>query len=102
MKVVSGEVVDHINGDGLDNRKCNLRVCNRAQNGGNSKLRSNNKSGYRGVSRYKNTLWQVHISAGGAAKRYLGVFKDIKEAAKAYNIAALEYFGEFARLNKIE
>lgn len=95
-----GFEVDHINGNPLDNRRNNLRIVTHSQNQKN--MRTSPKSGYKGVSWQKKAKkWQVHLMNNGK-KYYLGLFCDIKEAAKAYNIAALEHFGEFAKLNDIK
>lgn len=92
--------VDHINGDGLDNRRSNLREANAAQNAANAGLRSDSVSGFKGV--YPNTAgglpWKAEIRANGK-RRYLGIFGDPATAARAYDAAAREAFGEFARLN---
>lgn len=93
--------VDHINGNTSDNRWYNLRACSRSQNQGNQKLHKNNISGYKGVCFHKITnQWMAQISF--KSKRiYLGLFSCKHRAAEVYNKAALEYFGEFAKLNKI-
>jgi len=102
MNPPKGMEVDHINGDPLDNRRANLRIVTHGQNQKNMKISADNKSGYKGVSWHKKAnKWQAHIRLKCASK-YLGLFTDIKEAAKAYNSAALEHFGEFARLNDIK
>lgn len=90
--------VDHINGKGLDNRRSNLRVVNRTQQSQNRPLRSDNKSGYKGVYWLKpNNKWRALIKYNG--KRIsLGLFDDIKKAAKAYEIASSLYFGKYRRL----
>lgn len=90
--------VDHINGNGLDNRKCNLRLCTQAQNVQNSKMPKTNVSGFKGVSQVKSGNWRAQISVDNTSKA-LGTFKTKEEAARAYDRAALEYYGEFARLN---
>jgi hypothetical protein len=93
-----GMTVDHINGDGLDNRKSNLRVCTIAENIRNRERQRNHKSSpFKGVYPSKNKFY-ARIEVDGAKKR-LGIFDDPLEAARAYDRAALEYFGEFARLN---
>ena len=98
-KTPPGMQTDHINGNGLDNRKENLRSCTRTQNKANVKMNRNNKSGYKGVSREKKRkTWRAHIRIGGKG-RALGRFDILEEAARAYDRAAREKFGEFARLN---
>jgi len=96
------EFVDHINGDGLDNRRENLRLATNSQNQANSGIRRNNTTGYKGVSFHK-TLgkWHATIMVKGK-KKHLGYFDTPEEAAEAYNDAARKYFGEFAYLNEIE
>lgn len=94
-----GMQVDHIDGDGLNNRRTNLRTATNQQNSWNDGKRSTNKSGYKGVSwKSRNKKWVAQIGAGGV-KRHLGLFSSATEAARAYDAAAREEFGEFARLN---
>ena len=96
-----GEIVDHINGNGLDNRKENLRLCTNQQNLRNVGVRKNNTSGFKGVSWSKGRgNWQVNISTGLKVKS-LGRFKDKLDAVRAYNDAAIKYHGEYAYLNVI-
>lgn len=100
-KAKKGEFVDHINGNKLDNRKCNLRLCSRSQNLSNAKIHKNNTSGYKGVSLIKSTgQWQATITVN-KKKIYLGIFWDKKEAAKEYDKAATKYFKEFAKTNAL-
>jgi hypothetical protein len=88
---------DHINGNGLDNRRSNLRVATVAQNLWNQGLRVDNTSGYKGVYP-TGRRWRSKIVVAG--KRFeLGVFDDPADAARAYDQAAREHFGEFAWLN---
>lgn len=98
-----GMKIDHINGDGLDNRKANLRICTHQQNLYNSKLSKKNKSGYKGVSWDKvNKKWRatVHVTTGSTTKIVqIGRFSNAKLAAQAYDLAARKHYGEFARLN---
>lgn len=90
--------VDHINMDGSDNRWVNIRECTKAQNGMNTRIRGNNKSGYKGVTFYKPTSkWMACIKAEGKTI-YLGYHLTPEEASKAYEKAAIKYFGEFARM----
>jgi hypothetical protein len=89
--------VDHINGDGLDNRKENLRLCTCVENIWNRGLQKNNTSGYRGVYWHINK-WQARIGVKGR-RILLGRFDSPAEASKAYNEATQKYHGEFARPN---
>jgi hypothetical protein len=89
--------VDHINGDGLDNRRSNLRVCTRAENQGNRKMSKNNAAGYKGVAPYGGK-YRSQIKHNGKVY-HLGYFTDPVEAARAYDAAAKKYHGEFAKLN---
>ena len=95
-----GELVDHINGDGLDNRKGKLRIATSSQNQANCReILPHNTSGFRGVSYHKhNKLWYVRIHVEGKTI-HLGTRKNPEEASKLYDIAAIEYFGEFAKTN---
>lgn len=90
-----GELVDHINGDTLDNRRCNLRVCTQKENCWNKAARAGSIRGYKGVSR-KAGRTRVRARIAG---RHLGHFLDPVDAALAYDLAAIESFGEYARLN---
>ena len=93
-----GLVVDHINGDSLDNRRSNLRICTLAENNRNHRgLASNNTSGFRGVNCVP-AHWRAFIKVNGVLKQ-IGRFDCPIKAAKAYDAAALEYHGEFASLN---
>lgn len=92
-----GLYVDHIDHNPLNNRRANLRVCTAAQNSAHS-WRKAGVSGFRGVTASYWGLWNAHIWA--KCVRYeLGLFPDKEDAARAYDIAATEHFGEFAVLN---
>lgn len=94
-----GLVVDHINGDKADNRRANLRLCTSAQNQQNAQIAKNNASGFKGVSR-RGAQWIARITADKHVI-YLGLFEDPRVAAHAYNRAAMQFHGEFARLNPL-
>lgn len=98
LDVPAGMVVDHINHNGLDNRKANLRPATFAQNVWSS-ARRRGCSGYKGVSFDKERrLWNVNIAYYGKVE-FLGSFSDKIEAAKVYDEAARKHHGEFATLN---
>jgi hypothetical protein len=94
-----GEMVDHANGDPLDNRRCNLRRCTPSQNNANSKKRKHALSNYKGVSWCAPAAkWAARICVNGISV-YLGLFASEQEAAMAYDVAAQRHFAEFARPN---
>lgn len=91
--------VDHVNGDGRDNQRHNLRPSNYALNAANRPTRSDSRSGFKGVfPNPSGRPWRAQISVNGS-KRHLGVFATAAEAARAYDQAALDAWGEHARLN---
>ena len=93
-----GECIDHINGNGLDNRRCNLRLATIIQNNFNKRISSLNTSGYKGVYwRPDKKKWAAEIRANGKRLR-LGYFDSAEYAYDAYCEAAKEMHGEFARL----
>lgn len=98
MNCPRGLFVDHINGNTLDNRKCNLRICNNAENSRNSKINYNNKYGYKGVSKRKGLkkCWLAQIMVNRKVI-FLGYFKTAKKAHEEYCKAAKKYHGKFAR-----
>jgi hypothetical protein len=101
MKPAKGYVVDHVNHCTLDNQKGNLRICTHSQNLMNRNKTVKNLSGYKGVIHWKrNNTWKAEIMYN-KNKVNLGYYKNINDAAKAYNYAALKYHGEFAQLNVI-
>lgn len=90
-------IVDHTNGDKLDNRRSNLRTCTNAQNSRNQKIRSNNTSGFKGVSKNGGRdKWEAYIRTN-YKRKFLGYYDTPEEASKAYKNAALELHKEFAR-----
>ena len=103
MNAQPGQIIDHINGNGLDNRRCNLRFVTHRENSINS-IRRQSNTGYRGV-------WRKPRKSGGYAYKAsicnfgvitrLGTFDTAEEAARAYNRAAQELHGEFAWLNEL-
>lgn len=95
----AGMVVDHISGDGLDNRRANLRLATRGQNRMNSGPSPGNKSGYKGVYwKAAHKSWEVQIRHEG--RLYcVGHFKQVEDAARAYDKRARELQGAFAYAN---
>ncbi len=92
-------LVDHINGDSLDCRRSNLRLCTQAQNMRNVPLYRNSTSGYKGVSLQPTTgRWKAYISMDGD-RHNLGDYGTAAEAARAYDARSRELHGEFGRLN---
>lgn len=88
---------DHRNGNGLDNRRCNLRLSTSSQNMQNSRKRLKCSSKYKGVSWNKQRkMWRTYI---GHPQTHLGYFDDEIEAARVYDKTAMKLFGEFANLN---
>lgn len=101
LKAKAKEFVDHKDGNGLNNQRANIRICTKSENAMNVGLNSKNKTGFKGVVWDKDRgQWRTTIRVGGKYK-FLGRFYDKKEAAVAYNRAAIKYFGEFANINKI-
>lgn len=96
-----GMQVDHIDGDGLNNTRANLRLSTPGQNQYNQSPCRGGSSKHKGVSWHKrDEIWQAYINIGGK-RIYLGRFTSETEAALAYNAAAPKYHGEYARLNVI-
>lgn len=97
-KLITGYArTDHRNGDGLDNRRCNLRSATRSQNLYNQR-KARGTSQFKGVSRRYTGTWVACIKVDGR-QRHIGTFADEVSAAHAYDAAARVHFGEFAALN---
>jgi hypothetical protein len=97
-----GVLVDHINHDGLDCRRSNMRYATNQQNQFNQPKRRGSTSRYKGVHRPKGArFWKVNLRINGRPT-YMGTFKTEREAALAYNEFAKQHYGEFACLNEIE
>ena len=95
-----GKEVDHVNSDGLDNRRSNIRLCTKSQNNAN-------RRSFKGTSRYKGVYfdkkrnrWVAEIQKDGR-RRWLGMFEDESDAGEAYRNASLELFGEFSSAHSI-
>ena len=93
------EVLDHKDGDRLNNQKSNLRSCFQCENARNSKIPKTNKSGYKGVFEDKRCgQWSSYITFN-KQRITIGYFDDKKDAAIAYDIMAKKLFGVFAKCN---
>jgi hypothetical protein len=102
MKPAQHQVIDHINGNPLDNQKCNLRICSQKQNTRNRDGVKRNTSGHKGVFWKKDhNKWCAYINVN-SKHVFLGYFNHSLDAAIAYDKAALKYFGEYARFNYAE
>lgn len=101
MNAKKGEVVDHINGNKLDNRRKNLRICTNSENVRFQKRHKNNTSGYKGVSWSKGMKkWEARIMVD--RKSIVGgYFSNRLDAAKEYNRLATTFFGEYAMINNL-
>lgn len=96
FNVTDDKEVDHINHDGLDNRRSNLRVCTRVQNMQNTRLRSDNSTGYKGVYYNKReNKYYAQIKPPQEERLFIGSFDTAEDAGKAYQEYADKYFGEF-------
>ena len=100
MGAPPGQVVDHWDGNRLNNKKSNLRACSISQNSKNVKMSTHNKSGYRGVSWSKEVKkWRATISLE-CKQLHLGYFDSAEEASAAYEEAADLYYGDNRRLEE--
>jgi hypothetical protein len=103
IKILDGMMVDHIDHNGLNNQKHNLRLCTHAQNQHNRLRNKVNKTGFKGVYYYTNkrngnVLIKAFIKINGN-KNHIGYFNTTIDAARAYDKKAIELFGEFACTN---
>jgi hypothetical protein len=97
--VTVGMEVDHIDGDGLNNRRSNLRACTHVQNMRNMRHHKGTASRFKGVSWFsRDGCWLAYIVVGGR-QVHLGYHSSEAVAALAYDVVANKWFGEFARLN---
>lgn len=119
MRPLANMLVDHIGGNGLNNRRSNLRICTRSENNHNCVKQKRSESIYKGLTKTKQQnkiklksgeikicdkkyiYWVAKIVVGNK-RIFLGSFKNEKDAAIAYNNAAIKYYGEFANINIIQ
>lgn len=100
LKPPEGKQIDHKNGNGLDNRRENLRTCTQKQNARNRRAPQipGKSSRFKGVRfRPERGKWSAYVGT----REWLGIYGSEEEAALAYNLAAMRHFGEFAQLNDI-
>lgn len=100
MNALPGQIVDHANGNVLDNRRCNLRFATKGQNKMNANCHKNSIVGVKGVSQRETGKYQARIQSGGK-QVHIGCFFTLRAAAQAYNDAAIKAFGEYALLNDL-
>jgi hypothetical protein len=99
MRPPTGMLVDHVNHIKTDNRRANLRLATKAENGMNARLSAGNRSGYKGVSFDKRSnRWRAYITRE-YRQIHLGYFDCARQAAQAYDATAANLFGEFANTN---
>jgi len=98
MQPSNGHGVDHINGNPLDNRRVNLRVCSQGDNSKNMSKHFDSISKFKGLSKTRNGKWEVRVCYNYQRIR-IGLFEYEVEAAKAYDNKAKQLHGEFAKLN---
>lgn len=100
--ILNGKGIDHIDHNGLNNQRSNLRLCSQSENSMNTQKYANKSSSFKGVSFHKlSGKWRAYIMINGK-ETHLGYFTSEIEAAKAYNTKAIALFCEFANLNKID
>jgi hypothetical protein len=98
MNAPKDKKVDHKNGNGLDNRKCNLRLCTNSENSRNKRQSKQNKLGVRNIYVTTSGKYAVRLSVKTKVRRRVGVFSTLPEAIQCYNEMAKKYYGEFAVL----
>ncbi len=99
LKAKKGEICDHINGNTIDNRRSNLRICRQSENMRNRKKNKNSTSGIKGVTWDKESKsWRAQIQVNGK-KVNVGRFKNLKDATRAHKKVAKKVHGKFARFN---
>lgn len=98
MDAKKGDLVDHKNWNKLDNRKSNLRLASKSQNNTNIKLKSNNTTGYPGITMNKSGSYVVRISQNGT-RIYLGTYKNFEDAVKVRRSAEIELHGDWSGEN---
>ena len=107
MKCGPKDIIDHIDGNGLNNQKSNLRLCTRQQNAQNRKRKRTNITGYKGVRRNPaikegSRCWEAHIHDPLTKKDIrIGSYYSREDAAIAYNEMAIKLFGDYALLNDL-
>ena len=99
MKAKEGQIIDHINGNGLDNRKENLRFCTNAENIRNKGLTKRNKTGFKGVYWCDTSKKFISSITFENKQRKIGSFDCPFKAARAYDSEAIKLHGEFANIN---
>lgn len=95
-----GKIIDHINRNKLDNRRENLRIVTYSQNGMNRGANYDSPSGFKGAIE-ESGKFVSKIKVEGKSV-YIGTFSTAEDAAKAYNVKAIKYFGEYAHLNEVD
>jgi hypothetical protein len=99
LYAINGKLIDHKNGNKLDNRISNLRICTQAENMRNREKQDNNSSGFKGVTWNKTAnKWQAQITVNRKFI-YLGLYSDKSEAARIYDLASEKHHKQFAKLN---
>lgn len=99
LDAVPSTFVDHINGDTLDNRRQNLRLCTKTENNRNCVRKRTSESGYKGVHLSKRDGRWAAKTCVNRVRKHIGYFKTVEDAARAYDAAAKAFHGDFAKLN---